>query len=387
MKKIIFCLLLAFCFNSIHAQEAIWGGSPLTSPEIDETTGKVTLRLYAPDAVKVEVNGSFTNGACEQMNRDSSGLWIWSKTLESELYFYNFIVDGVKALDNNNSYVLRDVSYLSSYFIVGGGKADNYKPQDVPHGTLSKVWYHSDILNCERRMTIYTPAGYEDSRAKYPVLYLLHGMGGDEDAWTSLGRAQYILDNLIAQGKAKPMIVVMPNANTDRHFAAPGEGPDGFYKAYPCGATDASFESHFGDIIKYVDSHYRTIRKKSGRAIAGLSMGGFHSNWISVNYPNTFDYIGLFSPAPPDWRIQKEPIPSKKFIYDDYDEKIYTLFKNGIKLYYLAIGKDDFLYDANSLFRHKLDAINATYIYNESEGRHTWSNWRDYLTDFIPRLF
>lgn len=388
MRKITL-LIVASLFLGVltYGQEAIWPGNQLISPEVNDDTGEVTLRIYAPHAKKVEVVGYCTNGY-ESMTSDSSGLWTWRKTLPSELYYYNIVIDGVRSLDMNNSYVYRDVSYLSSYFIVGGGKAENYKPHDVPHGTLSKVWYHSDFLGTDRRMTIYTPAGYDGGKGRYPVLYLLHGMGGDEDAWTSLGRAQYILDNLIAQGKARPMIVVMPNANTDRHNAAPGEDGGGFYKPYPCGATDTSFEGHFADIIEYVDTHYRTIRKKCGRAIAGLSMGGFHTNYISVNYPNTFDYVGLFSAATPDFRIQKENNPNAKpEIYENYDERLYQLFDNGLKLYYIAIGKDDFLYDGNTAFRKKLDTMGAQYTYIESDGGHIWANWRDYLVDFVSRIF
>ncbi len=380
-------LALVALFASANAQEAIRPGAAPVSPEVNDATGEVTLRLYAPDAQNVGVVGYCTKGY-EPMERDSTGLWTWTKTLPSELYYYNFIVDGVKTLDLANAYVYRDVSYLSSYFIVGGGKADNYKAQDVPHGTLSKVWYESPTLGTTRRMTVYTPAGYDSGKGRYPVLYLLHGMGGDEDAWTSLGRAQYILDNLIAQGKAKPMIVVMTNGNTNRHSATPGEEGQGMYKPYPSGATDTSFESHFGDVISYVDSHYRTVRKQSGRAIAGLSMGGFHTNLVSVNYPKTFDYIGLFSAATPDWRIPSDlSVVRAPEFYQNYDQKIAQLFDNGVRLYYIAIGKNDFLYKANAEFRAKLDAINAPYLYKESEGGHIWANWRDYLTDFLCRIF
>ena len=372
---------------SANAQEAIRPGAAPVSPEINDATGDVTLRLYAPDAQSVGVVGYCAKGY-EPMERDSTGLWTWTKTLPSELYYYNFIVDGVKTLDLANAYVYRDVSYLSSFFIVGGGKADNYKAQDVPHGTLSKVWYESPTLGMTRRMTVYTPAGYDSGKGRYPVLYLLHGMGGDEEAWTSLGRAQYILDNLIAQGKAKPMIVVMTNGNTNRHSAAPGEEGQGMYRPYPSGATDTSFESHFGDVISYVDSHYRTVKKQSGRAIAGLSMGGFHTNLVSVNYPKTFDYIGLFSAATPDWRIPSDLTKTRApEFYQNYDQKIAQLFDNGVKLYYIAIGRDDFLYQANVEFRAKLDAINAPYLYRESDGGHIWANWRDYLTDFLCRIF
>ena len=184
------------------------------------------------------------------------------------------------------------------------------------------------------------------------------------------------------------MIVVMTNGNTNRHSAAPGEEGQGMYKPYPSGATDTSFEAHFGDVISYVDSHYRTIKKQSGRAIAGLSMGGFHTNLVSVNYPKTFDYIGLFSAATPDWRIPSD-LGNAKFpdFYRNYDAKLAKLFENGVSLYYIAIGRDDFLYQANTEFRAKLSALNAPYVYTESDGGHTWANWRDYLSDFLCHIF
>ena len=168
----------------------------------------------------------------------------------------------------------------------------------MPHGTVRKVWYDSPTAGLQRRMTVYTPAGYETSKRSYPVLYLLHGMGGDEDAWDELGRATQILDNLIAEGKAEPMVVVMPNGNISQE-AAPGEGSKGLVVAttqYPK-TMDGNFEKAFPDIIRFVEKVYRVKKDKANRAIAGLSMGGFHSIYTALNNPDTFDYIGLFSAA------------------------------------------------------------------------------------------
>lgn len=371
----------------MSAQESLWRNSEIASPEISDE-GVVTFRLFAPDAQNVQLTGSCVSTA-QPLVKDEDGLWSWTSEgpLKSDLYIYNFVVDGVRTTDPNNAYTIRDVSYVFSYFIVEHGKADYYRAQNVPHGSLSKVWYESEFLGTQRRMTIYTPPGYEDSKDKYPVLYLLHGMGGDEDAWSTLGRVQYIMDNMIAEGRATPMIVVMPNGNTDRHDATPGEDGLGLFKPYPSGAFDTSFEGHFGDVIQYVDTHYRTIRKKSGRAIAGLSMGGLHSNMVSVNYPQTFDYVGLFSPATPNDRVRQNPDFKAPQMYEQYDLKLSKLFRNGVKVYYLAIGRDDFLYESNRTFRRKLDDIGARYVYVESDGGHTWTNWRDYLTDFVSRIF
>jgi enterochelin esterase family protein len=233
-----------------------------------------------------------------------------------------------------------------------------------------------------RRITLYTPPGYESGKTKYPVIYLLHGMGGDEEAWIALGRTSQILDNLIAQGKAKPMIVVMPNGNVAQE-AAPGESSLGFYKPSMQveHTMDGKFEETFPDVVRFVESNYRVIRKKECRAIAGLSMGGFHSLHISRYYPNTFGYVGLFSAA----IMPDEQATSK--VYQNVDATLAAQMKNGYKLYWIGIGKTDFLYENNAGFREKLDKMGMKYTYVESEGGHTWTNWRVYLSQFAQLLF
>lgn len=374
--------LAAFgCF----AQQSLSMRSSIVSPEINPDNS-VTFRFRAPKAVKVQVTGDFlTDARFADMKEGENGIWEYTTpVLESELYNYNFIVDGLSQKDPNNAYVQRDIANIMNYFIIPGGKADNYLAQDVPHGTVSRVWYHSDVLGKDRRMAVYTPAGYEAGSRKYPVLYLLHGMGGDEEAWLCTGRAAQILDNLIAQGKAEPMIVVMPNGNM-LHQSAPGESAEGMYKPYNCGSFDTSTEAQFKDVIAYVDSHYRTIKKSSSRAIAGLSMGGFHSYTISLNYPKTFDYVGLFSAAINIGQTPENAI--YKDAYQNMDQKMDVLFKNSPKLYYIAIGKDDFLYSQNKDLRDQLDAKGYKYEYLETPGGHIWRNWRIYLNDFAQKIF
>jgi len=278
--------------------------------------------------------------------------------------------------------MIRDVASVTNVFIISGGKADLYKVNSVPHGTVTRRWYNSPSLGMDRRLTVYTPAGYEKSTQKYPVLYLLHGMGGDEEAWIALGRTSQILDNLIALGKAKPMLVVMPNGNVIQE-AAPGESSLGFYKPtmQVPNTMDGRYEETFMDIISFVESNYNVITSKSGRAIAGLSMGGYHSLHISRYYPDTFDYIGLFSAAIlPDTKIISK-------VYDKFDETLKRQMTNGFKLYWIGIGKTDFLFKYNEEYRKKLDAIKMPYEYRESEGGHTWTNCRVYLSEFVPKLF
>lgn len=395
MKKYILAAAALFMGASAFAQQALWGFADVTSPEInaDKT---VTFRIKAPKAVSVQVTGDMLPSREIQTPQ---GVWampgvadlkegkdgVWEYTTEApvapEFYNYNFIVDGQSMVDPNNVFINRDVKTLTSILYVEGDPIiDLFKVDAVPHGTVSKIWYHSEQEGYDRRLTVYTPAGYETSGKKYPVFYLLHGMGGDEEAWYTQGRASQILDNLIAQGKAEPMIVVMTNGNIAQQ-AAPGEGPDGFKApdmALPK-TMEGSFESAFPEVVKFVEKNFRVKADKKSRAIAGLSMGGFHSLHISKQYPDMFGYVGLFSAA----IINSANSP----IYEDFDGKLATQFAKKPALYYIAIGKTDFLYQANTEYRQKLDADGYPYVYVETEGGHIWRNWRHYLADFAPRLF
>ena len=376
----------------MFAQQALWGTAPVVSPEIHDNN-TVTFRFKAPKAVRVQLTGDFLpvqkNAKFEapgivDLKEGQEGVWEYTtpEPLKPELYSYSFIVDGLRMNDPANVYLIRDVSTLTNVFIIGGDRADFYKVNPVPHGTVSRIWYDSPALGLERRMTVYTPAGYETSGKRYPVLYLLHGMGGDEEAWISLGRTAQILDNLIAQGKAKPMIVVMPNGNASQE-AAPGESSRGMVPPtmqLPK-TMEGSYEQAFPEIVMFIDKNYRTIKSKSGRAIAGLSMGGFHSLHISKQYPDMFNYIGLFSAA---------IMPNKEVsspIYENIEGKLKVQFDKNPALYWIAIGKTDFLYKANEEYRKLLDEKGYKYTYYESDEGHIWKNWRIYLTEFVPMLF
>lgn len=396
MKRFFFLAALMLVGMVAFAQQALWGNAPIVSPEIhaDHT---VTFRLRAPKAVKVQVTGDFLPSqkvetpfgkfdgpGVADLQEGKDGVWEYttSESLAPELYSYSFLVDGLKMMDPSNVYMIRDVASVTNVFIIDGGRADLYKVNDVPHGTVARVWYDSPTLGMKRRMTVYTPAGYETSGKRYPVFYLLHGMGGDEEAWIALGRASQILDNLIAQGKAEPMIVVMTNGNASQE-AAPGETHYGLLPPtmnLPK-TMEGSFETAFPDVVKFIDKTYRTKANKKNRAIAGLSMGGFHSLHISKQYPDMFDYIGLFSAAIlPDKKVQ---LP----IYDDFDKKLQIQFSKKPALYWIGIGKADFLYKANADFRKLLDEKGYKYTYYETEEGHIWKNWRIYLTEFVPLLF
>jgi enterochelin esterase family protein len=383
MKKLIgFIATMLYCMTAF-AQQALWGGSQIVSPEIN-SDNSVTFRLRAPKAVRVQVIGDFTaSGPADLIEKE--GIWEYTTDpLSPELYGYSFIVDGLITRDPSNVYTIRDVATITNVFIIGGGHADLYKVNKVPHGSVSKVWYTSPTLGSERRMTVYTPAGYEQNRKqKYPVLYLLHGAGGDEEAWMDLGRASQILDNLIAQGKAKPMIVVMTNGNAGE-AAAPGQCPEGFERIpsfQQRGMMEGSFELHFPDVVKYVESNYRVYKDKKHRAIAGLSMGGFHSLHISKYYPDMFDYVGLFSAAA---RFHEK---SECPVYVNEKAQIDNQFAKKPALYWIAIGNSDFLYQENVKLREYLDEKGYPYEYVETDGGHIWRNWRIYLAEFAQRLF
>ncbi|MCG2792756.1 MAG: esterase [Weeksellaceae bacterium] len=388
--KILKIITAAFilCFPSMQAQESLGTSSKkgLVSPDVNGTT--VTFRLKAPEAKSVKLMGSWLpaknwDPTTLDLQQKQDGIWeITQANLPPDLYTYSFLVDGVKVDDPNNVYLVRDIANIMNMVYIDGPKSANYKVQNVPHGTVSKRWYPSKGTKADRRITIYTPAGYENSKEKFPVLYLLHGLGGDEESWMTLGRASQILDNLIAQGKAKPMIVVMTNGHTST-TAAPGESAKGFYKPTMMApdALNAEMETYFREIIDFTENNYRAKKDVNSRAIAGLSMGGFHSLYISANYPKTFAYVGLFSPAvmPPRNALSE--------IYKNIDDKLKTQSNNQYQLYWIGIGKDDFLYKNVADFRQKLDALHFKYQYVESTGGHTWINWRTYLTEFLPLLF
>ena len=405
MKKITLIAAAMLLGTAAFAQQALFGGPGVVSPEIN-ADGTVTFRYQAPKAVKVQVTGDFLptqktefemNG--QKMTFDSPGVadlkegenGIWEYTtpfkVAPEMYTYTFRIDGNSVIDPNNMFVNRDVASLTSVLLVSekGARSDLYAIHNVPHGTVSKVWYPSATAGFNRRLTVYTPAGYETSKAKYPVLYVLHGIGGDEDAWVTQGRATQILDNLIARGEAKPMIVVFTNGNISQE-AAPLENSTGYDRptmSLPQ-TMEGTFETSFPEVVKFIDATYRTIAKKQSRAICGLSMGGFHTLYITLNNPDMFNYSGMFSAA---IGTGSEQSAAHKEVYENVDGKLATYFSKKPALLWIGIGKTDFLIQSNNEFRAKLDAAGYPYKYMETDGGHIWRNWRIYLSEFVPLLF
>jgi len=400
MKKLATGICLAMLLNVALGQEVTRQDTTrrtarmpnfrnqVVSPEIhpDKT---VTFRLFAPEASSVEISGEWMPGfgARESLAKNDTGLWtITLGPLKPEFYGYSFLINGVKALDPSNPVIKRDGNRNDNVLFIKGDQSDLYAIKDVPHGVLSAVWYPSSVLGFQRRMNIYTPPGYEDSKEKYPVLYLLHGAGGDEEAWVELGRACQILDNLISQKKARPMIVVMTNGNPTQ-AAAPGYEPEINAKSIqafgPGNMISGKFEeSLVKDVVTYIEKHYRVISNRSARAVAGLSMGGFHTLNIITANPGMFDYAGVMSMG---------FINTKQFGGEDnrnaFEKQVDLLKASGIKLLWIGCGKEDFLYQSVTELRKIFDQHQLKYVYRESQGGHTWFNWRLYLSELTPLLF
>ena len=352
----------------------MFGGPRVVSPDVQGDS--VTFALRADYATQVKLSGSWMPGfgGAIDMKRGEGNVWSVKIALPApEIYTYSFIVDGVSMNDPQNVMVQRDGNRYLSMLLVDGEFTENYKATDK-RGTVSNPWYDSKILGINRRLTVYTPYGYEkDTKTKYPVLYLLHGAGGDEEAWSSMGRAAQILDNLIEKGLAKPMIVVMPNGNPNQQAAQTMGLPTTQLNFRDPAMANAYVRSLVEEIVPFIEKNYRVVAKKSHRAIAGLSMGGGHTIAASGLYPNTFDYI-----CPLSMGSQRTP---------ELDAQLQGIKKAGYKLYWLACGNTDFLFDSANQLDAALTANGLEHTYFVSEGGHTWANWRYYLNTFAPLLF
>lgn len=380
----------------------------------------VTFTLKAPDAKKAVLVLSEKK---YKMERRGDTFVHTTAQLPSEMYTYYYIVNGKEKLDPENSRVTRDIALKLNFFFIEGDVADYYLDKDVPHGRVDKVWYPSTLNGMsQRRMFIYTPPGYDVGADgdSYPVLYLLHGSGGDETSWVDYGRACQIFDNMIFQHAIQPMIVVMPNGNIELD-AAPGESP--YMDKEPSGNNVSSWLGKYEklfvqEIVNYAEKHYRIKADKQHRAIAGLSMGGLHTLFIALNNPDMFDCVGLFSAQTSNMLNENNIFKMERFnhnmqrfrnvmalvrdkvarpvtlsdrmegidVYNHLEEKLECQFKNAPRLYYMAIGRDDFLKKMNGEYRAILDKHGYPYTYVESDGDHSWENWRKYLVDFLKRM-
>ena len=378
MKRILSILALAALFTgAASAQEIanIGNSTALVSPEVG--TDGIIFRLDANYATTVGLKGNWMDPASEPLQMKKEG-GIWSITipkLEPEIYTYNFVVDGVSLNDPLNPFIQRDGSRYLNMLFVDGQRSENYNECEQ-RGNLTTLWYDSPSLGINRRMIVYTPYGYNspaNKRVKYPVLYLLHGGGGDEEAWTSMGRAAQIMDNLIQKGLAKPMIVVMPNGNPNQQAASIMGLPTTDLDPRAPENANAYVKSLVTEIVPFIEKNYRVIAKPASRAIAGLSMGGGHTLAASALYPGKFGYIC--------------PLSIGTTQSAELDTQLKAVKQGGYKLYWLACGTSDFLYDRAKELDAALTKNGLTHTFFVSDGGHEWKNWRLYLNTFAPLLF
>lgn len=374
-SRILFFVSCLFLFSSSIAQElSNFRRAPIVSPEIGET--ELIFRFSAPDAKLVSLRGSWMERSDSPipMKMDTAGVWIVSIEKPSpELYTYSFIADGLSVNDANNVFLQRDGRRYLSVLLVPGELTANYY-EAGERGNLHKVWYDSPTIGTTRRMYVYTPKGYETSTESYPVLYLFHGAGGDEDAWSNMGRAIQILDNLIEKKLAVPMICVMPNGNPGQQAARTTLLEEKAYDRSNPDFANLYVHSIVKDVVPYIEKNYRVIAKPGSRAIAGLSMGGGHTISATNEYPGTFGYICPLSMGIRDSQT-------------DIDEKLQGVKKAGYKLYWLACGSEDFLWERAQALDEALSRNGLEHTFYVSPGGHTWANWRVYLNTFGQLLF
>ncbi|MDD4514273.1 alpha/beta hydrolase-fold protein [Massilibacteroides sp.] len=340
-------------------------------PRIGED-GKTYFRIYAPDAKKVEI--SFRG----EMTKEADGFWtLVSKEPEVVgFHYYQVIIDGVGTADPNGKPFFGMGKWVSGIEIPEKG-VDYYKAKNVPHGLVSESWYYSDIRNEWRHCFVYTPAGYDkDSGKKYPVLYLQHGMGENETSWANQGKMNFIMDNLIAEGKAVPMVVVMDNGNIEVFKPEPGETPDQARMKF-----GADFSSILiNEIIPHVESNFRVLTDRENRAMAGLSWGGLQTFNTTLNNIDKFAYIGGFSGA------GQIPLDKLDTVYGGVfkDSKA---FNDKVHVFFIGIGSEEHPERAKGL-SDGLKAAGINNVYYESPGTaHEFLTWRRCLNEFAPMIF
>lgn len=366
-------------------------GPVVISPEVLQDR-RVVFRILAPKAETVGLQGSDIPSLVRtppQFVKSEAGVWEATVgPVEPGAYRYRFMVNGVAVIDPRNPSVSESNNNAWSLVYVAG--AEFMDARRIPHGAVAAVHYYSTALGRHRRMHIYTPPGYEVGKEKYPVFYLLHGAGDCDDSWTSVGRAGFILDNLIAAKKAKPMIVVMPAGHTSNTFS-----PGGGRSMGP--ALDEFAQDFLRDIVPYVETNYRVLMDRQHRAIAGLSMGGAQALNISISNLAKFAYVGVFSsgafgsaprgPAAPGAAAPAGPMPSAEWEKEHLAMLDNAELKKGLKLLWFATGSEDFLLKTTKATLEMLKKHGFSPVFKESPGGHTWINWREYLEEFAPQLF
>jgi enterochelin esterase-like enzyme/glyoxylase-like metal-dependent hydrolase (beta-lactamase superfamily II) len=407
--------LLVFSPDRLRPQGQAAAARPAPTPRSAEVApdGRVTFRMNAPNASQVVVNGDWPGGRGLSMAKGPSGTWtLTTDPLTPEIWMYTYSVDGVTTLDPGNSRVVRDGVRRLNALLVPGPASALYQVGKVPHGTVAAVWYPSPVLKTPRRLLVYTPGGYEGGSRKYPVLYLFHGGGGDEEAWNELGSTSAIMDNLIAQGRAKPMIVVMPNANWNdtsilepaalrAQPAVPAGGQPGTPAAGQAGGAPSAPSAPAQDysvaereivtgMIPFIEANYRALPGRENRAIAGLSMGGGISINVGLKRLDVFATVaqfstGMFGGVGTGTGGGYGPFDIEKISPGFLADAAATNKK--LKLLYFSCGDDD----PRMPFQKKVadDFRNAKIVltFKHYAGAHEWRVWRNSLADVAGMLF
>ena len=360
----VFTLAFLWLGSALEAQQK---RPRIVSPEFNPDR-TVTLRVYAPRAGQVNLNIQFLEGP-QSMKRDEEGVWsIQVGPAEPNVYYYSFDIDGFQSLDPLNPSVKVALQNTTSLLVYPGDQPMFYDERDVPHGVLHYHRYASQSVKMNRGVFVYTPPGYDPTRSvRYPVLYLLHGSGDTEQSWTAVGRAPFILDNLLAERKAVRMIIVMPFGHVPPPLDQKAE--EIRTRAF------VDFERDLlNDVIPLVEKNYRVEKNAAGRAIAGLSMGGGQAVRVGLGHLELFGWIGAFSSSVDQETMEKTmPVPEE--------------INKRLRLFWIGCGRSDFLFDRNQKFLEFLIQKKIKYQAHITEGVHTWTVWRDYLHELIPLLF
>jgi enterochelin esterase-like enzyme len=324
----------------------------------------VLFRIKAPEAQKVQID----LGKKYDMAKDADGFWeVITEPQGEGFHYYSLLIDGVATADPGSE-TFYGMGRMASGIEIPIKGEDYYAIKDVAHGEVRMVRYYSSVLNLWRRLYVYTPSGYNESEEKYPVLYLLHGGGEDERGWATQGKMDLILDNLIAEKKAQPMLVVMVDGNT---------GTPGFSEQFL-----RSFEAELTQtVIPFVDKKYRTKTESKSRALAGLSMGGLQTLYAGIYNPSLFSYLGVFSSG---WLPNQKSISERQY---EYMKKNAGIINDKLTFWISMGGKEDIAYDNCQVMLSKFNELNIKYTYQEYPGGHTWPVWRNNLYMFAPVLF
>ena len=372
---------------SLMAQRQPTPNDTLVSPDV-QADKRVIFRIYAPKAQEVTVRGDWMPTAPEPVKLEKDDKGVWAATvgpLTPDYYSYTFTIDGVRTLDPKNAMIKQGVNSLDNMFLVPGDQAAFEDNRMVPHGQIRQVWYQSSTLDMQRRMHVYVPPGYDSSKDKYPVFYLLHG-GGDEDSgWSTIGRAGFIMDNLLADKKAKPMIVVMPNGSLPRPANmpafVPGSTPSPEFIAAMNAAQERFTKELLNDVEPAVQKNFRVLEGREHRAIAGLSMGGGQTLRVVTGNPDKFAYVGVWSAGV--GVQQTADFEKRNAAFLGSADKL----NKQVKVFWIGAGDVDFALPGT---KNLVELLNKNGIKNQvtiSGGGHTWINWRHYLNDFAPLLF